>query len=165
MIRIEAPPQSARRRLLGGWRDIYEDIRVLHRSLADLPDECACGDGAGHLNGTCQCCGGVARHRVPPCGTCDEQLARLRPAIDALGVDISRFFPFVAAVLARHDREAAERARTIAAAAAALTASFNTLLLAAGKFRMNCRVSHVHALKQAGAALLADAASLDRLVK
>ncbi len=164
MIRIETPAQSPQHRLLGGWRDVCEDIRVLYRTLADLPEECACGDGAGHLNGTCPCCGSVASYRVPSCGTCDEQLARLRPGLDALGVDISRFFPFVEALLARHDPEAAEGVRTIAAGATALTASFNRLVVAAGEFRSDCRVSHVHALKEAGAALLADAVRLDRLV-
>ena len=40
---------------------------------------------ASHLKGMCPCCHTVAIEGVPSCGDCDDQLARLRPAIDLLG--------------------------------------------------------------------------------
>src|SRR5438552_4258187 len=82
-------------RLLGGWRDIRDDIRALCRALADLPDACQCRDGTSHLQGRCPCCHAVATERVPDCHDCDAQLARLRPTIDTLTVDSYRFFPML----------------------------------------------------------------------
>jgi hypothetical protein len=37
---------AAQQRLLGGWRDVTDDIRLLCRRLAELPEECRCGSGA-----------------------------------------------------------------------------------------------------------------------
>lgn len=149
---------------MGGWRDVYEDIRVLCRTLAELPDDCVCGDKEGHMNGTCPCCGNTADYRVPACGTCGEQLARLRADIDLMTVDVSRFFPFVRDFLGRHDAAAAGSAGQIQAKAADFIASFDRLVLAEGVFRKDCRLSHVHVLKDAAAALLAEAAALDRVL-
>ena len=96
MTGLHIPNEDAHHhRLLGGWRDVLDDIRTTCRTPADLPDVCPCGHGAAHLEGTCPCCGSTAGERVPSCEDCDEQLARLRPAMDALTVDTFRFFPFV----------------------------------------------------------------------
>jgi hypothetical protein len=80
---------------------VLDDIRTLCRSLAELPDVCQCGQGAAHLKGTCPCCHNVAIERVPDCDDCEEQLGRLRGAIDLLTTDTFRFFPVVKDVLNR----------------------------------------------------------------
>ena len=78
-----------------------DDMKLLCRDLAALPDTCQCGNGEGHLKGTCRCCRPAAIDRVPSCDDCDAQLMRLRPSIDVLGVDTFRFFPFVKELLDR----------------------------------------------------------------
>ena len=57
---------------------MMDDIRMLCRSLAELPDTCQCGNGEGHMKGMCPCCRTVAIERVPSCNDCDAQLAGLR---------------------------------------------------------------------------------------
>jgi hypothetical protein len=165
MIRIDSPNQSRQHRLLGGWRDVYEEINSLCRTVAEIPDECACDNGDAHLNGRCPCCGNVAEYRVPACGTCDEQLERLRPVIDVLTADRSRFLPVVWDVLRHRNRDAAARIGAIDAQAMTFSASFERLLMAVGAFRSDCRLSHMRALKDAAGLLLAEAAELDRLVE
>ena len=165
MIKLESPRQSPQHRLLGGWRIVYDDVQALCQTIADIPEMCACHDGAAHLNGRCPCCGAVADYKVPACGTCDEQLARLRPAIDTLVTDRSRFMSFVYEVLNRHDPPAAERVKVVEREASAFTASFERLLLAGGVFRTDCRLSHMRALKDAAATLLRNAKALDEVVE
>ena len=165
MIKLEPPEQSPLHRLLGGWRDVYDDIKTLCRTLADVPEGCVCHDGRAHLNGRCPCCGNTADYRVPACGTCDEQLERLRPAIDAMSVDRSRFLPVVRDILECRDPKLADSVQAIDQGAMLLAASFERLLLAVAAFRTDCRLTHVRDLKQAAIDLLAQATSLDELVE
>jgi len=165
MTRLVIPNENARHhRLLGGWRDVLDDIRTTCRTLAELPDVCRCGHGAAHLQGTCPCCGSTTRERVPACDDCDKQLARLRPAMDVLTVDIFRFFPFVKELLSREDVVASKRVRDIEAHIAALVRTFDQLVVAAGQFRDECRASHLKTLKGSAAALLRDGENLNRIV-
>ena len=164
MTKIVVSKRPPRYRFLGGWQDVLDDVRTLCQTLSQLPDACECGDGAAHLNGTCPCCGHVAVSRVPACDDCGELLARLRPSIDAMRVDTSRFFPFVKQFLSQQDAAAAQRACDIQAHIAALARSFDQLVLAAGAFRADCRASHLHTIKDGAAALRRDAESLNRLV-
>lgn len=76
-------------RLLGGWRDILEDIQKLHDSVDRLPEHCTCGHGATHLRGTCACCieGAAARG----CVDCEALLGQIADRIEALRADDLRF--------------------------------------------------------------------------
>jgi hypothetical protein len=141
--------ERRRHRLLGGWRDILDDIRTLCRSLAELPDECECGHGAAHLKGTCPCCNHIAVERVPACDDCEEQLERLRDGIDLLTVDTFRFFPVVKEILNRtaaHDLE--KRGSEIEWHIAELVRMFADLVVAAERFKADCRASHLKTLKE-----------------
>ena len=101
---------AEQRRLLGGWRDILDDIRHLCRSLKALPDGCACSDGRAHLSGSCVCCQAVHPDRVPACEDCDSLLAKLRPEMDTLTVDTWRFFPAVMDLLKSRQQETRQAA-------------------------------------------------------
>ena len=167
------------RRLLGGWRDILDDIRHLCRSLKAMPDSCACEDGHSHLSGSCACCKTAHQDRVPACEDCDRVLANLRPEMDTLTVDTWRFFPVImdlltprqqettqAAVGAR-ERHGASVARQAAADAiarhiATIVQTFEHLVLATEEFRAGCRASHLGTLKAAASDLLVDVERLDR---
>jgi predicted nucleic acid-binding Zn-ribbon protein len=162
---VALPDENVRHhRLLGGWRDVLDDIRALCRTLGELPGVCMCGHGPAHTAAGCPCCGHTAAEYVPACRECDEQIARLRPPLDEMTVDTFRFFPVVKDVLARHDPEASKRLRAIDAQIAALQHSFQQLVFAEGQFRKNCRAEHVTVLKQAAEALRRDAEALNRLV-
>ena len=150
-------------RLLGGWLDIMDDIKTLCRDLASLPDDCRCGNGAGHLKGTCPCCHTVTTERVPDCGDCDEQLARLRPAIDVLTVDTFRFFPFIEELLAHHTPPPLQASNaTIELHIRQFIHAFGDLVVAADQFRTDCRMSHLTTLKGLATSLLKETDALNR---
>lgn len=155
---------NGRHRILGGWRDVLDDIRALCRALEELPGVCACGHGPAHFEDGCPCCGHTETTFVPACGECDEQLARLRTPIDQMTVDTYRFFPFIKEFVARHDAAAAERVREIQAHIAALCHSFDRLVVAEGQFRSECRSEHISVLKEAAAALRRNAEALNRVL-
>jgi hypothetical protein len=159
------PDENARQhRLLGGWRDVLDDIRALCRTLEELPGVCLCGHGPAHVVTGCPCCEHTSTQFVAACGDCDEQIARLRPALDLMTVDTIRFFPFVKEFLTRHDADAAERLRAIENHLRALQRSFDLLAAAEGEFREDCRASHLNVLKDSASALRRDAEALNRLV-
>jgi hypothetical protein len=109
--------------LLGGWRDILDDIRRLNRGLQALSNGGACGYGATHLSGSCGCCRDVAGAASGQCGDCDALTHRLRAPMDELTADAFRFFPFVSDYLAHEDPDAARRASEIRRAVTALVDS------------------------------------------
>lgn len=155
-----APDQ---RRLLGGWRDIVEDIRDLCRSLNALPDHCACGDGVSHLSGTCICCNAPHAGRIPICADCGTLLAQLRPRIVTLTVDTMRFFPVVRILLQSPERAPGRvEAEHVEHHIAAVMRMFDRLVLEAGEFQDGCRASHLRVLKDTATALLRES---DRLGK
>ena len=146
-----APDQ---RRLLGGWRDILEDIRHLCTSLNALPDHCACGDGVSHLRGACICCSAPHAGRIPICADCGALLAQLRPRIVTLTTDTMRFFPVVR-ILLQSPELAPARAKgdQIEHHIAAVMHMFDRLVLEAGEFQEGCRASHLRVLKDTAIAL------------
>ena len=155
-----APDQ---RRLLGGWRDIVEDIRDLCTSLNALPDHCACGDGVSHLSGACICCSAPHAGRIPICADCGALLAKLRPRIVTLTTDTMRFFPVVRILLQSPELAPAQaEGEQIEHHIAAVMHTFDRLVLEAGEFQDGCRASHLRVLKVTAAALLRES---DRLGK
>lgn len=165
MNELTIPQEGAgHHRLFGGWRDVLDDVRLLCRALGELPDGCRCGQGAAHLQGTCPCCGTTATTRVPACADCEELLARLRTPIDLLMVDTLRFFPVVKELLARQSADAFERVRAIEREIGLLVRSFAQLVVAADRFRDDCRASHLTTLKETAAVLRRHAEALDRIV-
>jgi hypothetical protein len=145
------------RRLLGGWRDILDDIRRLCTSLKALPDGCACGNGRSHLGGSCACCHAVHCERIPDCADCETVLAQLRPEFDTLAVDTIRFLPVVTMLL---DAPQLEPAQTegpgIERHIAAVVRTFDRLVVAVDEFQIGYRASHLQALKGAATDRLAE---------
>jgi hypothetical protein len=94
VTRADSSRSSAPWRLLGGWRDIQDDIRRLGLALARVPDTCGCPDGDAHLRGICQCCE-RERSAAAPCDSCVEILQALSERFERLGEDRLRFVPAV----------------------------------------------------------------------
>lgn len=150
-------------RLLGGWRDVVDDVTRVSRSVSELPDICDCGDGKAHLQGRCPCCHRVTHDRVPDCEDCDAQLTRLRPAIDLLTVDTLRFLPAVKDLLARATPpEISSGAADVETHIARLIRTFAALLAASEQFRTDCRSSHLAVLKEAATSLRRECDALSR---
>ena len=150
------------RRLLGGWRNILDDIGDLCTSLSMLPDGCACGNGVAHLGGSCVCCNAPHDNHIPICADCGTLLAQLRPRVDALTVDTARFFPVVTILLGRPQFVAVRsNGECIEHHIAVVMCSFDRLALAAGEFQHGCRASHLRVLKDHATALLSECQQLD----
>ncbi len=157
---------TAQQRLLGGWRDIIDDVRRLCRSLNALPDACTCGQGSSHLGGSCPCCRTARAERLPECDDCERLLAQLTPAIDALIVDTMRFFPVVNSLLQLRAPETMHaEGRSIERQIVAIYRVFAQLVVAVDEFRTGCRASHLKVLKGRAATLLAAVDRLDRALE
>lgn len=153
-------------RLLGGWRDILDDIRHLCTGLNALPEGCICGDAPSHLSGSCACCNTVQRERITYCADCQAVLTALRREIDLLAVDTLRFFPVVKMLLTAPERESARAdGDAIEPRIAAVIRTFDRLAAAVDEFRIGCRASHLGAIKQTTANLLVDANRLEQHLK
>ena len=158
---------SDQRRLLGGWRDLLDDIRDLCRNLNALPDQCACGDGDAHLSGTCVCCSSSSRGRIANCADCRMQVAQLRPRVVTLTADAMRFFPVVRILLQQSPpgaparREGANVERHIAS----VIRTFDRLVIKAGEFQDGCRASHLRVLKDTANTLLNESNLLGNLLE
>lgn len=161
---LHSTAPTSLRRLLGGWRDILEDLSALCRDLRDLPEMCQCGHGPEHLQGSCPCCGTLATARIPDCQDCGKQIVKLRARLDQIVADTHRFFPVIKDVMTWDDPDEGARARDIERHIGALARLFDQLALAEGQFRSECRASHLHTLKAAADALRREADGLNRLV-
>lgn len=152
------PPQ---RRLLGGWRDILDDVRELSQCLAAMPEDCRCGDATAHVSGSCACCQAA---RVS-CDDCTERLAVSRAHIDALVTDTLRFFPaFTQILVGTYPLDAQNAADEVQHDIGALVRTFERLAVATEAFSTGCRMTHAAIVKQAARDLHAHAEQLERLL-
>lgn len=153
----------SQRQLLGGWRDILDDVQQLSRCLAAMPDECRC-DSAAHVGGSCACCRADIDATVS-CDDCTTLLATSGAQIDALVVDTLRFFPaFTHILVGTHPPDVQSAADEVQHEIGALVRTFQRISVAAEAFRTGCRASHVPILKQAATDLHAHAEHLERLI-
>lgn len=100
-MEIESHPRLTleQRRLLGGWRDVADDVQRLGAALQDIPDGCGCATGPAHLKGTCSCCQrGDGREE---CVDCEVLVHSLAWRVDRLVEDTSRYMPAVDRLLSR----------------------------------------------------------------
>lgn len=67
-------------KLLERWNDIYTEATRLCKEIEQLPEDCACGDGAAHLDARCECCRGHLGKPGEPLAAqrCTELLATIR---------------------------------------------------------------------------------------
>lgn len=158
------PPQ---RRLLGGWRDILDDVRQLARWIEAMPDECRCGDGTAHLRGTCTCCC-CQPIGAPGTVSCPDRVALLETTatqVDELVADTLRYFPAFSQILAdTHPADVHDAADEVQHAIGALVRSFQCVCVTTEAFRDGCRPSHLPMLKKAAFDLHSFAERLDRLL-
>ena len=157
------PPQL---RLLGGWRDILDDVRELSWRLAAMPDECRCGDATGHLAGSCACCQAADVDGTVSCNDCMALLAVSGAYMDTLVTDTLRFFPgFTHILVSTHPPDVQSAADEVQHEIGALIRTFQRISVAAEAFRTGCRASHIPVLKEAANDLHGHAEQLERLLR
>jgi len=151
--------------LLGGWRDVAEDVRKLALGLDALPETCTCGQGSAHLAGACPCCRHGERRLDSGCTDCESLLASLRDEIDELCDASRRFLPFVEA-MTEPDGNAAQHAgvHELRRQIQYVDATFQRLSTAADEFRRGCSSSHLITLRTLAAELAAATRHLDSLL-
>ena len=148
--------------LLGGWRDIFDDIRKLADAVDKLPEHCACGHGGAHLRGTCVCCVEGTASRA--CGDCEALLAQIAERIDALRADDLRFSGVLRDFTVRRPDHEEMRSRIddVTVRSSRLVRIVESIQVATADFREGCRTEHLARLKARVRELRDEAKRLDR---
>lgn len=152
------------RRLLGGWRDVAEDVQRFAAALQGTPNGCGCGDGKAHLAGSCPCCqANDSSHEE--CVDCAALLHSLSWRVDALIEDTSRYMPAFGEVLAHiwpDDGEA--RVHDVQQRVARVAHAMTQLESAAHQFAGGCELERLDTLRSDAAELVAHVGELGDLL-
>lgn len=138
--------------LLGGWRDVLDDVRRLESGLRALPGVCTCGQGSAHLAGRCACCEHGERRG---CTDCEAVMETLRGKIDDL-VDASlRFLPAVESMLLNDGSgDAVALVHGVRHKVQQVDLIFRQISTAAARYRDGCAASQLSDLKTSASALV-----------
>jgi hypothetical protein len=99
-MRIQASvPMTPLDRLLGGWRDILDDVARAEERLRSVDEECQCGHASATVD--CACCRAAAERARVVCPPCERELLEIAERFDVLQVDTVRFLPLVGLVARR----------------------------------------------------------------
>ena len=132
-------------RLLGGWRDVMDDVLRLQRRIASADGRCRCGHEAG-TNAGCPCCEGAARELAAVCGTCTSEIGAVAERLERVEEDALRFLPVVFELFARTP-ERQEEAVAIDHALRQLLQTFRQLQASTAKWATGCRTTHLPEVK------------------
>lgn len=161
---VHDPSNGRRFLVLGGWRDILQDVARLTAQLEQLPTEgCSCSD---HGTGApCPCCDSARRTLDRFCGPCENVVRNVDSRLAAVLDDVLRYLPAVVPPGSGVER------LPVAAHAAALRAELGGLLgllgqirSGTGTFSIGCEGAHIGALRSAGNRLDTTAHALDALL-
>ena len=131
-------------RLMGGWRDIIEDMRRLRAMAEALPDACDCKVGGGR----CASCAALRRAFPDQCRTCTSHARALSPRIAAILDDTLRYLPTVESVRSPQTVLLQRPLRDVARAMIQLLRGVDAMQSATGDFRRGCRTEHIVGLKR-----------------
>ena len=156
---------DGRHRLLGGWRDIVDDIRMLEHACREASTACECGDGPARPGGTCVCCR-PSRESTTDCVDCLVRVHTVSWRVDQLVNDALHFFPIVVHLVRRQLPENQwSHADEVRRRIVAVMTLMRRLESASGEFSRGCRTSHLGVLKDPARELLAAAQVLDDLIE
>ena len=155
-------PGKTNHRLLGGWRDLFEDIQKLALSIDQVPEHCACGHGGDHLRATCECC--VQSASARSCVDCDSLIRQIAERTDALWADDWRFSDVLRDLATRRpDSDKMHHGiDNVAGHGLQLVRIVEQVQVAAADFRQGCRVDQLAGLKERVRELRDEAKRLDR---
>lgn len=150
--------------LLGGWRDVADDVRQLERGLRALPETCACGHGSAHLAGACPCCRAHAHALDDGCTDCEAVLASLHDKVGALVDATLRYLPALDVIVSGRDGIEPARLADLRWQIVHIARTFQKLATAAGEFRQDCSTSHLGVLRTLASELAAEAREVDSML-
>lgn len=154
---------SPQRRLLGGWRDVLDDIRDLAAHLEAMPDQCRCTSGGSHPDLACECCSGATRRL--PCAECEARIAACTTDVETLMLDTLRFFPAFSHILAvGHPASAHAVAGDVQHEIGALIRTFEQVRIGVEAYSTGCRASHLPTIRFAARELHDRAERLERIL-
>lgn len=151
--------------LIEEWRNVYQEVISLSGQIEHLPDECPCGDGDAHLNGSCRCCGGHPQAVQPKVQSpnCTDLLACLRADFALLCEDFVRVAGPTNAVAIQTRWTALRRGVVLTGdGLRAIASILEQVDHAVAGFRHSCTVSEMHSLKRACAELRSHCEKLNR---
>jgi hypothetical protein len=131
--------------LLGGWRDLMDDLLRLQRRIAAAHGYCLCGQTAG-ANAACPCCERSAQDLTAACATCTDEMAAIAERLERVEEDTLRFLPVVFGLFARTP-ERYEEAVAIEDRLKQLLLTFRQLQSATDEWAEGCPTTHLPAVK------------------
>ena len=131
-------------RLMGGWRDIIEDMRRLRAMAEALPGCCDCKAGGG----PCACCAALGHAFPDQCRTCTSHARALSPRIAIVLDDTLRYLPAVESVRSPETVLLQRSLRDVARAMIQLLRGVDAMQSATGDFKHGCRTEHIVGLKR-----------------
>lgn len=144
---LTTAPMTPLDRLLGGWRDILEEVARIEERLRSADEACHCG----HASGTsgCECCRRAAEWARVICTPCERELLEISERFDTLQVDTGRFLPFVADVARRRDTDMTDE-RVFLAALGDVLAAFRRRL-SGMEVHHGCAAAHLRPIAELAA--------------
>jgi hypothetical protein len=131
--------------LLGGWRDLMEDLLRLQRRVATADGHCQCGHPAG-IDAVCPCCDRTARELASVCQVCSLEIEAVAERVERIEEDTLRFLPTVFALFDRTP-ERHEEAIAVQDSVAQLLRMFRQLRSATDEWAQGCQTTHLPAVK------------------
>lgn len=131
--------------LLGGWRDLLDDLGRLQRRIASVDGRCRCGHVAGS-EPACPCCAVAARDLATACETCGREIADVANKVDRIEEATLRFLPAVLDMFATMPHRYAA-AVVVEHSFIRLLATFRRLHSAAGEWKDECLTSRLLTVK------------------
>lgn len=131
--------------LLGGWRDLMEDLLRLQRRIASADGQCRCGHAAG-TNGACPCCERAGRDLASVCDACTREIGAVADRVERIEEDTLRFLPAVFELFARSP-ERHEEATAVQNSLTQLLLMFRHLHSATDEWAQGCQTTHLPAVK------------------
>jgi hypothetical protein len=142
----EAPSDAKRgQSLLGGWRDLMDDLLGLQRKIAAADGRCRCGHAAG-ANAGCPCCERAARDLAAVCEACNGEIGAVAERVDRIEEDTLRFLPTVFELFARTPERYGD-AVTVQHSLTQLLLMFRHLQEASGEWSQGCPATHLPEVK------------------
>ncbi len=154
-------PLTDRTRLLGGWRDIQDDLARLATDIRRLPASgCACTDHAAGT--TCPCCAAARRSLATVCPSCEELVRALDARLTDLQDHMIRYLPAVRATSARADGPlVTAQMAALREQVAMLLRLFRQITGGVAPFADGCQGAHVITLRTLVPHLMETARALD----
>lgn len=133
-------------RLLGGWRDILDDLGRLQQRVSSVDGRCRCGHVAD-AEPARPCCAVAARDLATACAACSRDIADVAVNVERIEEDTIRFLPAVLDMFAAVPQRYAA-AVVVEHSFIRLLVTFRRLQSTAGEWAQGCQTTHLLTVKE-----------------